>query len=55
MKTKVITLENVKVNYYIPKKKLLRELRDGLEVIVGAGCLFVFGYVMMLLFYMFGG
>ena len=51
MKTKVITLENVKVNYYIPKKKLLQELLDGLEVIASVGCILFWGYGLAMIFY----
>ena len=41
MKTKVITLENVKVCYRIPRRKLLNELREGVELVAGAVCLFL--------------
>lgn len=51
MKTKVITLENVKVCYRIPNQKLRRELLDGLGILVGFSCMVLSVFIFGLLLY----
>lgn len=51
MKTKVITLEHVPVEYRIPARKIWAELKEGLQVIGSVVCLIAFAYGLTILFY----
>ena len=55
MKTKVITLEHVPVEYRVPARKIWAELKEGLQVIVSALCLIAFAYGLAIILYAFGG
>ena len=51
METKVITLDNVKVTYHIPKEKIVREVAEGMKVVFSAGCLVFCAYILAMIFY----
>ena len=51
MKTKVITLDHVPVEYRVPARKIWAELREGLQVIGSVACLIAFTYGLAILFY----
>ena len=51
MKTKVITLEHVPVEYRVPARKIWAEILEGLQVLGSAACLIAFAYGLTILFY----
>lgn len=51
MKTKVITLEHVPVEYRVPARRIWAEFKEGLKVIGSVVCLIAFAYGLTILFY----